>query len=96
MKARVIYHQKTRFQGRYLLEMTIHEVGHSTRYPDGVKYGVLLLDMKTGRRVLMDNHHPKGHHVHLDDIELAYVYRNDENLIEDFKRFVFDHLGVEI
>ena len=39
MKAKLLYHQKARFQDRYLLEMTIHEVGRSGRYPDGIKYG---------------------------------------------------------
>jgi hypothetical protein len=96
MKALLLYHQKQRFQGRYLMEMTIHEVGKSTKYPDGIKYGLLLLDMKTGRRVLMDNHHPKGHHVHLGDQELFYEYRDDDVLIEDFKRFVLDYIGVAI
>ena len=78
------------------MEMTINEVGHSSRYPDGIKYGLLFVDLKTGRRVLMDNHHPKGHHIHLDDKEQTYEYRNDDKLIEDFKRFVLDHMGVAI
>ena len=78
------------------MEMAIHEVGRSGRYPDGIKYGLLLVDLRTGRRVLMDNHHPKGHHVHLDSEEMLYNYKNDDQLIEDFKRFVLDHLGVTI
>lgn len=78
------------------MEMTIHEVGRSSRYSDGIKYGLLLLDLKTGRRVLMDNHHPKGHHIHLDGIGFPYEYKNDEKLIEDFKAFVVDHFGVAI
>jgi hypothetical protein len=96
MKAVLIYHEKERFQDRYLMEMTIHQVGQSNRYPDGVKYGLLLLDTKTGRRVLMDNHHPKGPHVHLDETESPYEYKNDEKLIEDFKAFALSHTGVEI
>jgi hypothetical protein len=96
MKAKVLYHMKMRFQDHHLIEMTIHEVGHSARYPDGVKYGLLLLDLKSGRRILMDNHHPKGHHIHLGDQELPYEYKNDETLIEDFKRLVLDHMGVAI
>lgn len=78
------------------MEMTIHDVGRSDRYPDGIKYGLLLLDLKTGSRVLMDNHHPKGHHVHLDEEEFPYEYKNDDQLIEDFKSFVLDHIGVAI
>lgn len=41
------------------MELSIHEVGHSARYPDGVKYGLLMVDLQTGKKVLMDNHHPK-------------------------------------
>jgi hypothetical protein len=96
MKAVLIYHEKERFQDRYLMEMTIHGVGRSNRYPDGIKYGLLLLDLKTERRVLMDNHHPKGPHVHLDEEELPYEYKNDEKLIEDFKALALSHMGVKI
>lgn len=78
------------------MEMTIHDVGRSDRYPDGIKYGLLLLDLKTGRRVLMDNHHPKGPHMHLDDAELPYEYKSDDKLIEDFKAIVLEHMGVAI
>jgi hypothetical protein len=62
MKAVLLYHEKQRFHGRYL----------------------------------MDNHHPKGHHVHFDETEAPYEYVSDEKLIEDFKRFVLNHLGVAI
>ena len=78
------------------MEMRIYEVGRSSRYPDGVKYGLLFLDLKAMRRILMDNHHPKGHHVHIDELELPYEYRSDEKLVEDFKRFVLDHMGVAL
>ena len=73
------------------MELTIHEVGHSARYPDGVKYGLLMVDLQTGKRVLMDNHH-----LHIDETERPYEYRGDVQLIEDFKRFVLDHIGVAI
>ena len=96
MKAVIIYYQKERFQERYVMEMTIHDVGKSGRYPDGIKYGLLLLDLRNGRRVLMDNHHPKGPHVHLDENEVPYEYKGDDRLIEDFKAFVLDHMGVAI
>jgi hypothetical protein len=96
MKARLIYYQKVFFHGRYLMEMSIHEIGKSERYPDGVKYGLLALDRKSGKRVLMDNHHPKGHHVHIDRRELPYDYVSDERLIDDFKRLILEHLGVAI
>jgi hypothetical protein len=96
MKAVLIYYQKRLFQERYIMEMTIHDVGHSIRYPDGIKYGFLLFDMTTGRRVIFDNHHPKGPHIHLEQEELPYLYQNDEQLIEDFKTFVLKHMGIAL
>jgi hypothetical protein len=78
------------------MEMTIHDVGKSTHYPDGVKYGLILIDLKTNHRVLMDNHHPKGAHLHINDQELPYTYENDDKLMDDFKRLVLDHMGMKL
>jgi hypothetical protein len=96
MKAKVIYWQKLKLQNRFILEMTIHDVGKSIQYPDGVKYGLILIDLKTKSRVLMDNHHPKGPHIHINDQELPYAYEDDDKLIEDFKRLALDHMGVKL
>ena len=32
----------------------------------------------------IDNHKPKGPHLHLGDQEVAYDYRGDERLLNDF------------
>lgn len=96
MKARLIFWHKARLQNRYVLEMEIHEVGKSSKYKDGVRYSLILIDLWSRRRVLMDNHHPKGPHLHLDDTELSYTFVNEDRLIEDFKRLVLEHLEVRI
>ena len=96
MKARVVFWHKARLQNRYVLEMEIHEVGKSSKYKDGVRYSMILIDLSTGRRVLMDNHHPKGHHLHLDNTELSYTFVTVDRLIDDFKRLVMEHLEVKI
>jgi len=96
MKARLAFWQKARLQSRYILEMKIYEIRRSSRCKDGVRYGLILVDLVTGRRVLMDNHHPKGPHIHLDDREFQYGFVNEEKLIEDFKRIVFEHIGVKL
>ena len=83
-------------QGRFLLEMKIYQVGKSSKYKDGIKYGLILVDTKTGKRVLMDNHHPKGPHIHLDQKEISYEYVSDDKLIQDFKILVFQHMGVQL
>lgn len=32
----------------------------------------------------MDNHHPKGHHIHQGEEECIYFYTTPEPLVEDF------------
>lgn len=76
--------------------MEIHQVAKSARYPGGVKYGLILTDLKTGKYLLMDNHHPKGPHIHLNDQELPYQFVDEETLIKDFKEMVLTHMEVKI
>ena len=44
----------------------------------------------------MDNHHPKGPHVHVNDTEFTYDYVSDDQLIEDFKMLVLKELGLKL
>lgn len=96
MKAELRYYVKNKVQGRYVVELSIYDVGKSQQYVDGVKYGLICKDLKTGNFVLLDNHHPKGHHFHANSEEFAYEYVNDEKLIEDFEALVLRHLGVKL
>lgn len=96
MKAELRFYIKDTIQGRYVLELSIHDVGKSKQYPDGIKYGLICFDTKTKKRVLMDNHHPKGPHIHIDNDESDYAYTSDEKLIDDFNKLVLQHLGVKI
>lgn len=96
MKATLVYWHKSRIQSHYILEMAIYQVGKSPKYPDGVKYGLILVDTKTGRKVLMDNHHPKGPHIHVDDQELPYTFVDETRLLKDFKALVETYMGVAI
>ena len=96
MKATLVYWHRARLQGRYVLEMEIYKVGKSGKYRDGVKYGLILTDLRSGKRVLMDNHHPKGPHIHLDNQEFPYQYIDEEKLIKDFKNLVLTHMEVKI
>lgn len=95
-KAVLLYWHKARLKNRYLLEMKIHQVEKTERYKDGLKYRLILIDIKTGDRVLMDNHHPKGPHMHLNQIEHKYKFIGEEQLVDDFKKFCLDHMGVEL
>jgi len=94
MEARLVFWHKARLQNQYILELNIHEVQKSEKYADGYKYRLICQDLYTGYRVLMDNHFPKGHHIHLDEKETIYIWKGEEVLIEDFKKLVRDHLKV--
>ena len=52
--------------------------------------GILQKDFYT------TNHHPKGHHQHINESESPYEYLTDEKLIEDFESLVLAHLGVKL
>ena len=95
MKAHLRYYVKNRIDDRYVVELSIFDVGKSLKYPDGIKYGLMCKDLKTGDYVLLDNHHPKGPHVHINDQEFSYEYSGDDQLIKDFNRLVFKELGVK-
>ena len=96
MKARELFWHKARLQDRYIVELEIHEIGDPVRYPDGIKYGLACIDLETGKKVIMDNHYPKGPHIHLDDEESSYSYTSDDRLISDFESLVFANLGVKL
>lgn len=85
-----------RLRGRYVLEMTIHQLDKSKRYPLGMKFGLVFVDLKTGAKIVMDNHHPKGPHIHINDRESPYELENEEKLIRDFKSLVLEHMGVKL
>jgi hypothetical protein len=97
MKAEAVFHQKLYLEGqRYVVEMEVLRVDDAYRFPDGVKYGLICVDRKTGRKVLMDNHYPKGHHQHVGELEAPYNYRGLDQLIDDFKYLVNSELGVKL
>ncbi len=98
MKAHLRFYEKQHIGKALIMELTVWEVPKSdlNRFPEGYKYKLILIDLKTGRRVLMDNHHPKGHHVHLDEVEFDYIFVSLEILIKDFKSFCLKHMGVSI
>ena len=68
----------------------------SKHYPDGIKYSLIFIDLKSNKRVLMDNHKPKGYHYHIDDKEFYYSYSHIDQLTDDFKSLVKIHTGVDL
>lgn len=79
-----------------MIELSIYELNESTKYPHGIKYGLICKDLKTGNLVLLDNHHPKGPHIHVNENEFKYEFVDEEQLIEDFKNWVLKELGVKL
>jgi hypothetical protein len=96
MDAQLVLWEKLRIQNRFLLEMKIFAVAKSKKYPLGVRYSLILIDLKTTAKVLMDNHFPKGPHLHINDSELTYQFIDENKLILDFKSLVLEHLGVKL
>jgi hypothetical protein len=67
-------------------ELKIWNVPKSKDYPEGRKFSLFLV---SGGEVVVgiDNHKPKGPHLHLGNRELAYLYRDEKSLLEDFWDF---------
>lgn len=92
MKARLRYHSKVTLIHRSgdraaVAELKVWEVGESVHYPDGLKYGMFLVQPETGEIVFgLDNHKPKGPHLHLNGREEPYEFTTVDSLIEDFWR----------
>lgn len=96
MKAVLVRHEKFWVRRRFLIEIEVHEVPRTNKYPDGLKWGLICMDRMGSKRVLMDNHHPKGPHIHLDDEELEYEFKSLDKLVEDFRKLIREHMGVTI
>ena len=69
MKAKLLLWQKSSFQGGGVIEMIILAF-----IPEG----------RSEPTVLYDNHHPKGHHKHIDGQEFPCVYSSVARLRSDF------------
>jgi len=66
-----------------IAELKIWSVPKFKDYPEGRKFSLFLV---TGGEVVIgiDNHKPKGPHLHLGSRELPYLYRNESLLLADF------------
>ncbi|MBC7740681.1 MAG: hypothetical protein H7061_00690 [Bdellovibrionaceae bacterium] len=96
MKAVLVRHEKFIVRRRYLIEIAVHQVPRSNSYKDGLKWGLICVDRVSGKKVLMDNHHPKGPHIHIDDDELPYTFSGLDKLVNDFRQLITEHMGVKI
>lgn len=67
------------------MEVAIWKVPMSKQSPAGVRYRLAFV--RRGERapaVLYDNHHPKGHHRHIEGVEESYAFVDVDRLLQDF------------
>jgi len=65
-----------------IYEVAIWKIPVSMEFPNGIKYRVWLSE--SGRTIFgIDNHRPKGHHLHLGNVEMPYLYRDVDELKTD-------------
>jgi hypothetical protein len=87
MKAKLIFYRKNIEPNGDIVEMKIWMVSISKRAPSGLKYSLAYI--KEGKRIIgYDNAEGKGHHRHYKSKELAYDFRDVDNLIKDFYKDV--------
>lgn len=65
-----------------ILEVVVWQVGVSKDYPEGIKFRAWFSEKGTTIFGL-DNHKPKGPHLHIREIEIGYVFRGTDSLMED-------------
>lgn len=87
--SQLVLDQKLTHRSGRIEELKVWKVAISAKYPDGIRYRLVLVDPRTKDvLVLFDNHYPKGHHVHLGKIEKDYEFRGVRKLLEGFRRNV--------
>jgi hypothetical protein len=82
---RILYRKVVDEEGN-VLETVIWRVPVSAKAPDGVRYRLAFVP--AGMRepaVLYDNHHPKGHHRHVEGVQEPYRFETVDKLVRDFK-----------
>jgi len=71
--------------GRYLQEVRISTFPPTSHLPEGIRYSLCLIDLKSGERVLLYDVHPgKSHHRHLRRAEAPYAFVDEDTLLDDF------------
>ena len=82
---RLLLHQKRIHEDGAIEERIVWTVPKSSKSPEGVRYRLAFI-LKGAKMpsVLYDNHHPKGHHKHIDGNEMSYDFLSIERLLVDF------------
>lgn len=87
MKATPIHREKFTDGDGALFEIVAWKVPADEKHPEGVRYRLAFVPKGHKRpAVLYDNHHPKGHHKHIEGKESPYLYINVHQLRLDFRK----------
>ncbi len=92
MKADSIHSEKRLVENPHtgeigIAEMKVWSIPRSVDYPKGRKFSLFLV--VDGKVVIgIDNHRPKGPHLHLGERQSSYEYASDDKLLEDFWELV--------
>lgn len=88
MKATLLFHEKRILENGIsgdlaIAELKVWQIPKSKDYPAGRKFSLFLV--ASGKVLIgIDNHKPKGPHLHLGAEEVPYGYSTDDQLISDF------------
>jgi len=88
-RARLLIATKLTLGSGYIEEVKVWSVPATERYPEGIRFRLVLVDRRTGDLALLyDNHWPKGPHVHAGGVETRYRFKSVEQLLKDFQEHV--------
>jgi hypothetical protein len=83
--ARLLTRRKWTDEQGNLYEIVLWKVERNARHPEGLRYRLAFI--RTGEEVpaiLYDNHHPKGHHRHINGREVPYAFVTARRPVSDF------------
>ena len=84
-RARLVLREKVIDEEGNITEVAIWAVPGRRSGPERIRYRLAFV--RRGEQipaVLYDNHHPKGHHRHIEGTEKPYVFVDVDRLITDF------------
>ena len=83
--AELILREKVVDERGNILELVIWKVPVTSRSPSGIRYRLAFIRRgDENPAVLYDNHHPKGDHRHVAEIEEPYAFIDVDRLLADF------------
>ncbi|MBI4218176.1 MAG: hypothetical protein HY610_03580 [Elusimicrobia bacterium] len=86
MRAKLLIREKITDEHGDLREWVVWLVSYSVLYPQGVRYRMAFIPRNHRNPVVLyDNHHPKGHHKHINGKQLDYSYSSVKQLRTDFE-----------